>query len=852
LQGPEPTRALPPRADDPSKYLAGQRVDRYEVGERLGAGGMGEVYRAWDPLLRRTVALKRVAQDQLVGVDGREGLLHEARALSSLSHRAIASVYDVVESGGQLFIVEEFVSGTSLRARVGEPMELDAFYGIAEECLSALDEASRRGIVHCDIKPENIVLTAEGQPKILDFGLARRVSPDEQESTVATRWQATSVPRGGTTSYMAPEALVESRADARSDLWALGIVFYEMLAARHPFRRDTAAETATCILTEDPEPPGRHRAGVPPELDSLVMSMLAKRPDERSASATELLTALRAHAPMPAPPGLVRSRSRLRPVVTVVAAAAVAAGAWAAWEWRPAPAGSGPPVYLAVEPFESPGADAQAEFFALGFVDAATARAGTVERLHVVPPDVPFRPDATLRGDVQLVVDRIRVSYEVQGPGDAVTGGVVTGGVGEIFDLRDRLARNVSRILADRFGLDALPPEQASAPETTVDAYVAYLGGAGYLSRADEPGRAGDAVRLFGESVGADPAYLPARVGLAEALWRSGEAERALETARSVVEADPASALARRVRGRILFETGDVEAAEAELRLALELDPGDVEVSRLLSEAQRRLGRADDAVATLSRAAELHPGDWSAHRNLGMYLYQLGRMEEASVVCQRMLALTPGNARGKSTLGGIYFYLGRNADAIDAYLESIEIEPNHRAFSNIASVYMAERRWEDAATNLEAALELDETDYRVWINLVVVYENIPGREADVASSLEHAVARAEDRLRTVPDDAVALALVAGCYAAAGRPEDAEIAVERALAISPDDMDVLFHCAGACERLGDRARAIDLARRALEAGFPLRMMETESALRDLVASREFRRMLATVRPAGAET
>ncbi|MBZ0267245.1 serine/threonine protein kinase, partial [bacterium] len=298
----ERTRPLVRRPVAPERFLTGQTVDRYHVGERLGMGGMGEVYEAWDPLLKRTVALKRVRVDTVSDAVGRERVLHEARALSSLSHPSIASVYDVVESHEQLFLVEEFVPGTSLRDRLCEPLDLDGFLPIAEGCLSALAEAQRCGIVHCDIKPENIVLTGDGLPKILDFGLARRVSPESGDAPVDTRVQLSSELQGGTTSYMPPEALVESRADERSDIWALGVVFYEALTAKHPFRRRTATETATSILTENPKQPSRLQAGIPAHVDAIVMSMLAKDPDERAGSASELLGALRGTAAPPVPP----------------------------------------------------------------------------------------------------------------------------------------------------------------------------------------------------------------------------------------------------------------------------------------------------------------------------------------------------------------------------------------------------------------------------------------------------------------------------------------------------------------------------------------------------------------------
>ena len=253
-----------------SEELAGTSVGRFVIRSKLGRGGMGEVYYAEDPVLRRPVALKRVTHKLGRDPDARESILREARRASVLASEHIAAVHDVLEEAGELFLVMEYVDGETLRQRLCRPIRLDQFFTIATQCAEALVAAHEHGIIHCDIKPENIMLTSAGQVKILDFGLAKHLPRSDRSSTLESKTL------GGTPAYMAPEVLVQSLPDARSDIFSLGVVLYEMLTLKNPFATTSFVATTEKILHERPAAVRALNAAVPQQLEAVVMKAMAK------------------------------------------------------------------------------------------------------------------------------------------------------------------------------------------------------------------------------------------------------------------------------------------------------------------------------------------------------------------------------------------------------------------------------------------------------------------------------------------------------------------------------------------------------------------------------------------------
>jgi serine/threonine protein kinase len=265
--------------------MIGRTISRYRIVEKLGEGGMGVVYKAEDTKLLRTVALKFLSQQAADGdAEGRR-FLREAQAAGILDHPNIATVYEIEESEGQTFIVMAYVDGPSLAARIADrPFEIAEALDIAIQISLGLQEAHEKGIVHRDIKSQNILLTGKGQVKITDFGLAYLAGRSKITRSGTTL---------GTPAYMSPEQAQGQSADRRSDIWSLGIVLYEMLTGRLPFDGDYEQVIVYSLINEDPEPVSALCKGVPAELDRIITKVLAKRPEERYQHVDDLAVDLR-------------------------------------------------------------------------------------------------------------------------------------------------------------------------------------------------------------------------------------------------------------------------------------------------------------------------------------------------------------------------------------------------------------------------------------------------------------------------------------------------------------------------------------------------------------------------------
>jgi serine/threonine protein kinase/tetratricopeptide (TPR) repeat protein len=668
---------------------AGTRLGPYEVVASLGAGGMGEVYRAKDTRLDRTVALKVLPEKFFEDQDRKSRFEREARLLAALSHPNIAVVYSFEEIPGSSgfprrhLLAMELLEGESLRESLREgPLPPRTAIDLGAQIADGLAAAHTKGIVHRDLKPENLFITREGRIKILDFGLARQTAiPSAVESSSPTEGKATSPGEVlGTVGYLSPEQVRGQPADSRSDLFAFGCVLHEMLSGKRAFKKETAAETMTAVLRE--EPPALTG---PPDLSALVNRCLEKRPEMRFQSAQDLAFALRSLASSsdltrPGAPGPSR-----RPVLSWLIAAAAAfvlvavvIGLIRGRERPSPPTVALKPLRVVVLPFENLGSPDDA-YFASGMTEEITSRLANVRTLAVISRTTATQYDRKGKTVEQIGKD-LGVGYVLEGSvrWDRSGGGPgrvrITPQLIRVSDDTHLWSERYDRQLADIFTIQgdvadgvvralnlALAPAESTAlrqiPTRNLEAYDFYLRALELEKRNEEPSSIAKQIQLTSQAVDRDPQFAEALALLAKARLynyflffdrRQSELERARVEAERAVTLRPDSAETHWALGYYHYMGKyDYEAALAEFNKALAIQPNNARVHAVIGFVRRRQGRMDEMEAELRKAIEGDPGNGMFRSELGLTELLLRKYRDAIRNYDVSTSLDPANASGQ-------------------------------------------------------------------------------------------------------------------------------------------------------------------------------------------------------------
>ena len=817
--------------------LVGSRVERFEIKSRLGSGGMGDVYLAEDTVLKRPVALKSIRAGD------RRRLFKEAERASQLNDEHVARVHDVIEDKrGRAFLVMEYVEGQTLRARLNKgAMGTAEFFNIAAQCLSGLAAAHDHGILHCDLKPENMVLTPSGVIKLLDFGFAR-VSPGPQ------RMETVSAPAlGGTLAYLAPEVLMGATPDERSDLFSLGVVFYEALAGHRPF-------VANALTTEHgigPADPSPLPPSAPAVVQQMIKRMIARDPQDRYQNCAEILAALRSAeaAPQPASTGYARFKKRLPlgaiPALLIAATVGVVLAAHL-YKAPSEPVAASSRV-LVVLPFTSSGNDANTRAFSAGLTEVLTAKLGQVADrypLEIVgisevrsqkvadaqQARAALGANLVLEGSLQESGNTIRVVYNLVETRSLrqVHSGVVTADSSNPFAVEDRVIDVVLNDLNIELGkTDRGRIEEHGTGEA--QAYDAYLRGRGYLQGYDRADNLDEAIASFESSMKADPRFALAYAGLGQsylqkyALTHSPQLmTQAKKACSRAVELDAAIADGEICLGMLFNSAGEYEKATEHLGRAVKLDGSRDESYRELAIAYEGLKKLDDAEAQLKRAIAMRPQYWGGYKRLGRFYYDHGRYDEAIAQFNRVVALAPDSFSGYSNLGAVYLVQGNYDAAIRELERSKAIRPTAPGLSNLGALYFYRHDYPEAARNYQLATRMNPDDYVMFGNLAEAYREIPGKQGESRSNYTQALKLAQQRLTANPRDA-AVMLDAAVYAAAlGESAQAERYRQSGLKLSANNNDPLarLRSAQVLAQLHRDPEAIAELDRALNSGLPV--------------------------------
>jgi serine/threonine protein kinase/Flp pilus assembly protein TadD len=842
---------MKPNPSPPSAELSGTIEGRFVIRNLLGTGGMGEVYRAEDTRLKRPVALKRIAPAIRKNESNRRHLWQEAECASRLNDPHIAAVFDIFESGDDIFLVMEYVEGQTLRRRLEQPLAIDEFLGIAEQCASALAAAHKGGVQHRDIKPENLMLTPDGELKVLDFGLARTLLREDG----TTLESAESAKFVGTFAYMAPEALQEKVTDARADIFSLGVVFYEALGRRHPFKVRSAGfvETYERILHEDPAPLRQLNAEVPAELERIVAKMLAKNPADRYASAADLATDLRALrrtatavAQKPASSRWIIRAAVGIPAATVVVVLAILAAIPSARQqvdsWLRI--GSIPKQkQLAVLEFQAVDGSPEEAAFTAGLTDTVTTKlteltgdssllvvpARDLRERHVTTAEQALRDfgvNLVLEGSLYKSGDLVRVNYALVDARSRrqLRAQSVTLAASDPFAVQDQIVDGA----VDMLQLQIPPSErEAIRPHGTQvpGAYTLYLQGKGYLEDYDKPDNIDTAVNLFQQALQLDPTYALAYASLGDAYWKKylhTKDVRLIESTRGpcdqALHLDEKLSAAHECLGTIAAGTGHYEEAAKEFERALDSEPANDDAYRGLARAYELLGKPAEAERTYRRAIELRPQYWAGYNSLGTFYIRQTKYPQAAEMFNKVVALVPDSFHGYDNLGAAYLWQGQYPEAIETFKHSISLRPTALAYSNIGTAYFYMRRFDDAASNYGQSLKLNEEDFEVWWNLGEAYYWSPAKKPQAEHAYRQCISLGSPRLNVDPRDADAMGVLAVCHAMLNDPKAALELLQEAFALGPPDADLSFKAAIVYTQLHDEDRALQRLGEAIAAGY----------------------------------
>jgi tetratricopeptide (TPR) repeat protein len=827
------------------------------------------VYKAQDTKLLRPVALKFLSPELTRDQDAKRRFIREARAASGLDHPNIAVVHDVDETvDGRSFICMAYYEGQTLAKTLSMgSLEVDDAVRIAIQVAGGLERAHDSGIVHRDIKPSNIIITPQGEAKIVDFGLAKL-----SEQARETRTQTT----GGTAAYMSPEQILGNEADARSDLFSLGVVLYEMVTGKRPFLGEHEAALHYSIVNSEPIPPSTIRPGVTPDLVKILLHLLEKDPKQRYQSASDVVIDLKHYLgekPTARPVRqLRRAMSGKYPVPVVVGAALLiatiilyASGELQHWFGaRPSPSDE---VSIAVLPFDIRCADSvvAAQFqglFETIAIRLTKLRAGR-SNINIIAPslskDFKSAKDAYEKAGATVALKcsfeytapktKIKVTLENAATLRTIDGDEMTHDAKDLIDIESDILMFV--MSGCRINVKPADLRGVEFGDTKNDeANRLYLQANGllrnyYANRA----KLKNAIDLFKQCIAIDDRFVKAYAGLGEAYWRYhvismetqwvDSAEAAWTHAKALNARLPE---VRLTRGILYRGSGQYQAAVEEFQTVLATDSLNADAYRELGDVYALTQQPLKAEEAYKKAIVIRPKDWTVYNYLARFYYRSMRTDEAIEIWKKVIELAPDIATAYSNLGVAYFMrLERWRDAISWFERAQQIDSTNSAtYRNLGAAYYYDNLYARSAEAYERSLKINSKDFGAMAGLAAAYRAM-GSQKLANEAYEETVRLAEGLLLVNPTDPDMVSQLAGFYADIGRKQDARATALRALRLAPNDGNVLRRLVFTYEALGERKEALAMLARAMKQKAQLTEIKYSPELKSLREDPRYRQI-----------
>jgi len=850
---------------------------RYRIESLLGKGGMGLVYKAYDRELDREVALKLVRPELTMDPEAMRRFKQELLLASKISHKHILRIHDLGEVGGIKFISMAYVEGEDLHhliRRTGR-LSVDRSVAIARQLCSALGAAHAEGVIHRDLKPQNVLIDTEGNVYVSDFGLAKSL-----ESASGMMTQTGEVL--GTPRYMSPEQAQGQPADHRSDLYSLGLMLYEMVTGDIPFSGGTVPQLLLQRITQKVKNPSALYPDVPEHLSRIILRCLEVDPAHRYASASEVLRDLYAGQTPRSSRSLQISVSAPESKVSRLAAAAIvlliiAGVAFFAFRklMHPAVTGHTQPAvagipsltqgkYLVLLPFRVLGNQSSLGYVAEGLNEALAAKLFNIRGLHVASPDA--SEQGAKQGSLSKVAKELGANLAVEGTLQGAGGHVAivvrlvdvgqgrllwtqefTGVTGDLLTIEDRISSKLVDALQLHPGNQEMA-QTAAHPTENVAAYDMYLKGRDAMRGVPDEKTAQAAVDLFQNALTQDPGFALAYAGLADAALRMYEEkkdrfwmEKAMSAAQQAQQLNSNEPQVYLALGDVYRATGRYSEAIGVLKRAIQLAPNSDEGYRRLGAAYEANGEAQQAVAAFKKAVQIDPYYWANADDLGKAYDAAGDYGQALHAFNRVIQLKPDAAAGYENVGGVYLQEGQYGQAVPVLQKALQISPTYGHYSNLGTAYFYLRRYDDAIKALEKAVELSPQQEVLVGNLAQAYR-LAGRNEEARKTFDQAIAMSYKQLQINPRDAPTMADLALYYASEGQYDQALQFIRNARSIDPADPDYVYGEAVVQTLAGKSREALQGLRDAFQKGFATQQAIDDPNLANLQSNAAFKQLV----------
>ena len=846
--------------------------DRYRIDAMLGQGGMGRVYKAYDNELDRLVALKVLQPELANDPHAMQRFKQELLLASRISHKNILRIHDFGELDNVKFISMAFVDGPDLRhlLRNGK-FSLDRARNIAEQLCEALDAAHSEGIVHRDLKPQNILMGPGDHVYVSDFGLAKSLESSAAGMTRTGQFL-------GTPRYMAPEQVETGTVDKRTDLYALGLILFEMVTGEGAFKGDSTLQIMYRRVKEKAPDPKQINSEIPDYFARIILRCLERDPAHRYQDAREILADLRASSVTPASKSLSRTLSTAANLWWIAAAAAILLIALFALpsvrhailpSRSPlATASSVPPPgvpplssgkFIAVLPLQVLGDARQLEYLAEGIQEALSAKLFQLKDVRIASADAAAKANQheplpeiagllganlLVHGMLQTSADKIQIVVNLENGADGkrLWSKEFDGVAADVFNLEDQI---YNQLVA---ALDVSPTgdemaRAAARPTYNLGAYDLYLRGRDAL-RGHQSKDVTSALDYFSQAVTQDPSFALAYSGVADAsLQMYGIKKDSFWTDKALAAAEQAKQLNAKLPevhfalGSAYSATGKYREAVAELKQAVALAPTSDEAYRRLGNAYLQSGNASSAMQAFQKAIQLNPYFWDNQNEIGNAYFQQGDYAKALDAFREVTTLAPDIDAGYENIGNVYLREGQYRDCIPYYQKALQIEPYWTTYSNLGTAYFFLKKYSDSATAYGEAVALNPNDSEVAVNLADAYR-WSGQQDKARQAYQQAISLAYKELQTNPQNASTMAQIALSYAKIGNAQQADSFVGRARAIDRNDVDYIYDQAEIDAILNRPDSALKALREAFERHYPVDYASGDQELENLQKNPKF--------------